>query len=333
MTHRTCAPTSIALALGALIVLAHAAPAIACPHWDCGGNAAELNELPLGELHLFPGQNTGEISAWNARIVGFMAPPDAPGGPHGYTLRVRDGRFSAVKGDVTLAGSDLLGSEILVENTGDGTTVTMIIHDHGTVMSWTEDPFPVDRYVLSSYDATQERYVPVCADATDTSADSAWAVLISGERYSWSAKAVDATGPQGAGWFNISCKDGALYKMKLMGYDPQPPPANPHSTTLAQRQATLKMLTADYCGTGYSFTETGTPLHWFNQAGWSDNGVPPASTFEAHWNVDGALCLEAPRLGISELQAIHDECARVNRQLPPCSEFAGAYEWGTENPQ
>lgn len=306
---------------------------VVCPVWECGTNAAELNELPIGELHLVPGQNTGETSAWSARIIDFVAPPGTPGGPLGYTLRVQDGRFSAARASVTLKGSELIGSKITIENTGDGTTVELIIHDHGTVPSWTGNPFPVDRYVLTSYDETQQRHVPVCTDASDTSHDSAWAVLVSGERYSWSAKSVIASGPTGAGWFNISCKDNALYKMKLMGYDPQPGPANTHSTTPEQRQATLKMVTADYCGTGYSFTETGTPLHWYNQAGWSDNGMPPSSTFEALWNHTGALCLDTPRLGTDELQDILDECASANKQLPLCSDFTGAYEWGTENPQ
>lgn len=340
MTHHVRIRVSLALVLGALAgcdasldPLDTTVRAIECPTWECGANAAEINELPLGELHLVPGQNTGAISAWNARIIGFMAPPDAPGGPFGYILRVQDGELSAVKNAFTLEGSDLLGSKITIENTGDDTTVELIIHDHGTVMSWTGNPFPVNRYLLTSYDATQQRHVPVCADATDTSHDSAWSVLVSGERYSWSAKSVVATGQEGAGWFNISCKDNALYKMKLMGYDPQPPAANPHSTTSAQRQATLKMVTADYCGTGYSFTETGTPLHWLNQAGWSDNGTPPASAFEAYWNHTGALCLDMPRQGMSELQAILDECASVDKQLPLCSDFAGVYEWSTEKPE
>lgn len=307
--------------------------AVTCPTWECGSNSAEINDLPIGELHLTPGQNTGNVSAWNARIIGFLAPPATPGGSGGYTLHVDGGRFSATKGPTTLTGSALLGSLITIENTGDGTTVDVIIHDHDTILSWTTSPFATDRYVLVSYNPALALYTPVCTDAEDTSADSAWAVLVAGERYSWSDKSVLATAQAGDGWFNIACEGNGLYKMKLMGYDPRPTAANPHQTTAEQRQATLKMVTADYCGTGTSFTETGTSLHWVNQPGWSDNGTPPASTFESFWGPNGALCLDAPRLGMDELQAIEDECASVGKVLPLCDGFAGAYEWVTENPQ
>lgn len=298
-----------------------------CDVSQCGSNAASLNDLPIGELHLFPGQNTGAPSAWNARIVGFVAPASAPGGPLGYTLRVQNGRFEAVKGPNVLTGAALEGSKILIEdgNFEPPRQADLIIHEHDTAMSWTtgaHPPYAIDRYVLTTLDHT-----PVCVDANDPGDNAAWAVLLSGERYSWSDKTVTATGAAAAGWFNIACEDNALYDMKFQGYDPQPAHADLPRTSANERQAALKMITADYCGTGRSFTETGTPLHWINDAAWSDNGPPPASTFEAKWDHTGALCLDNPRL--ATLAEVEAECG----PLPPCAGFQGPFEWQTENPQ
>src|SRR6185295_14525694 len=60
-----------------------------------------------------------------------------------------------------------------------------------------------------------------------------------------------------------------------------------------ERQAMLKMLVADYCGTGESFTVQGAPLMWKTQT------VPyPGETnvLEARWNEHGAMCIQTPRL-------------------------------------
>jgi hypothetical protein len=240
---------------------------------------------------------------------------------------VENGRFNAVKGPTVLTGAALEGSMILIEdrNYDPPRQSDLIIHEHDTRMSWTTgeySPYPINRYVLTTLDHT-----PVCVEASDPNDHNAWAVLLSGERYSWSDKTVAATGADAAGWFNIACEDNALYEMKFQGYDPQPAQPSMPTTNANERQAALKMITADYCGTGYSFTETGTPLHWINDALWSDNGAPQASTFEAKWDRTGALCLDNPRL--AALEEVQAECG----PLPSCAGFQGAFEWQTENPQ
>ncbi len=301
-----------------------------CDVAQCGSNAATLNQLPIGELHLFPGENTGELNNWDARIVGFMAPPWAPGGPDGYTLEVERGRFKAVKDDIVLEGPELEGSHILIdhesgdESDGEPQPANVIIREFDRVYSWTRrphDPYLIDRYLLTTIDDH-----PICNEDNEVSDDDAWAVVISGERYSWEEKAVTASGVDAEGWFNIACQNNALYDMKFQGYDPDPRGDNKPRTTAEQRQATLKMITADYCGTGFSFTETGTPLHWVNDDGWSSNGRPQSSIVEAKWNHEGAVCIERPRLfSRAEILA---ECGPI----PRCADYRGDYEWRSENP-
>ena len=74
------------------------------------------------------------------------------------------------------------------------------------------------------------------------------------------------------------------------------------------RQATLKMITADYCGGGQSYTANGTPVVWRNRAGTVDStDLHTPDAVEAVWTAGGALCLDTPRI------------ADVTCQLPSCA--------------
>lgn len=125
-----------------------------------------------------------------------------------------------------------------------------------------------------------------------------FAVLVKGEVYDASTAAVTLSKERGRLWFNIGCAGTALAKMKLMGYDPEETLTEPE-----QRQATLRMITARYCG-DQSFTEDHVPLVWQNASDW----FQPETTFdvgtigkiEAAWDKDGAICLNEPRLATRE---------------------------------
>ncbi|MCA9700567.1 MAG: hypothetical protein KC431_23780, partial [Myxococcales bacterium] len=69
--------------------------------------------------------------------------------------------------------------------------------------------------------------------------------------------------------------------------------------------------TADYCGTGHSYTADGTPMDWENQGGTVVPGGP--GDLEAYWNANGALCLDQPRLV---------DPAEVDCSLPSCDDFS-----------
>ncbi len=296
-----------------------------CPEDECGVNAATANELYVGEGHLFQGQHTGRVNARGVKIVDFLPPDGSPG----YILRVQNGRFVASRPGSTLTGAGLVGSTIAYLDTQSARAVEITLDAVASVPSWTETPVAVERYVFKSYDAVAGTEVPVCDEAGDLTEESAWAVVLGAERYSLTSKSVIESGPGAAGWFTITCSGNALYKMKMMGYEPLADPGATYLTTPDQRQATLKMITADYCGTGRSFTEDGTDLSWINDGGWSQttnqNGI-----HEAFWNAQGARCLDIPRLGqMAEIQA---ECAQAGLTLGPCANFAGHYEWQSINP-
>jgi hypothetical protein len=115
--------------------------------------------------------------------------------------------------------------------------------------------------------------------------------------------------PPSPSWFNLACAGTAMAKMHLLRHteaSSNPGGMPPQLTTRAQRTAMLKMLTADYCGTGRRFTQDGHPLLWKDVNGWyTSRGFPiglstvPASQIEAIWSADGATCMNTPRLADS----------------------------------
>ena len=79
----------------------------------------------------------------------------------------------------------------------------------------------------------------------------------------------------------------------------------------ARQDATLKMITADYCGIGHSFTDQGIEVAWENTA---QTVTSNETEIEAMWGADGAICLDTPRF--SSIQDIKSTCPEPP---PPCS--------------
>jgi len=121
--------------------------------------------------------------------------------------------------------------------------------------------------------------------------------------------------------FNLACGGTATAKMLLTRHARAGSiDDNNHTvydTNDQQRTAMLKMLTADYCGTGHAFTVTGQRLAyadaWTEFEGWSED-----SELEAVWDARGARCLNTPRRGSYIVEEIRQHCG-----LPrPCRSLA-----------
>lgn len=120
--------------------------------------------------------------------------------------------------------------------------------------------------------------------------DETSVVLLTDELYDIEGKTVHPNEP---GWVTMACRGHALAKMKFMGHDPN----DQYDSSWQQRQAALKMITADYCGKGLSFTAVGQPLAWIDERGnFPEHLLPSVDGVEARWSEDGALCLDTPRL-------------------------------------
>ena len=204
-----------------------------------------------------------------------------------YILEVSGASITARpadSGSPVRSGRDLVGLTLQLEDAAGGRSVIEFA-GVGTTAYWAGPTEAVPTYTLTYTSTTHSDPQPLCTTNRNE------AILFAGDRYDAERKTVMATGAATAGWFNIACSGTALAKLHLTRHTEA---SEIVKTTAIERQAMLKMFTADVCGDGTSFTVHGQPLLWadanhltaFNQ---------PAATLEAVWTERGAVCLDTPR--------------------------------------
>ncbi len=244
------------------------------PIWSCGTcefkNSPTLGAHPLGTVRI--GEGTRDSA-------GLLAVRDPGGTLHPVAIVDHAVVARTPEGDVD--GDALVGWGLVVEHT-DRTRSEIGIEAYEEVADWVTGS-PVATYGLD-YQSVGERK-GVCAGL---GRDGTNVTIVAGETYDDATKTVTPDQPAFA---TFACRGHALAKMRLMGYAPN----DGYGSTWEDRQATLKMLTADYCGTGESFTVVGQPLSWLDRLGLFTPDVAKASKLEARWDLDGAQCLDTPR--------------------------------------
>lgn len=279
-------------------------------------NAAYVGPFAVGSLHL-----DGAPNADGVTVLGLRSP-----GGTTYALRT-DGdelvAWDAVTDAPVATGAALVGWTLALysSSTAEPLDVQILGHD-AQVPSLAEGGAPLSGYALAYDDPSNPgELVPVCQRSADGPAAIA-ATVIRGELYDEESKDVLAAPDS----LTIACFGYAAAKTKLLGYGPnQEFPGDDEPATAAQRQATLRMLTADYCGSGRSFTAHGTPLAWENAAETVTTQVTRWIDIEAIWDDDGALCLSNPRL--ATLDEVADHC-----EIPLCTPalvHSTPHEWTT----
>jgi hypothetical protein len=285
-----------------------------CTPWRCGYNTSEVNGKSLQELHL-----GGDPNDDGVELVGFLAPAGVPFDweldVEGDALVARGGQF----GNSTLSGDQLIGSTLLLQ-VESNLVVPVVVADHDEVESWASNGEPVSAYALVYADLDTPSLLHGVCKGTLVDPLMASVVVLAGERYDLEDKTVIADQD---GWITLACAGSAAAKMALLGYGPNAElEGDAAPASVAQRQATLKMITADYCGTGHSYTVDGTPLLWENQSGTVvlDPEVEPGA-HEAIWTANGALCLDTPRVV---------DPGEVSCSLPSCDGYTlDDGEWAT----
>jgi hypothetical protein len=285
-----------------------------CPRWRCGYNTSEINGKSLQELHL-----DGDPNSDGVELVGFLPPLglllDYELDTEGDALIARGGLFGSSK----LRGHQLIGGVLLVKVEA-GLIVPVVIADYEEVDSWSADGDPVSAYALTYADLEAPLLQRSVCKGTLVDPLQASVVILAGERYDLDGKTVI---PDQDRWFTLACAGSAAAKMSLLGYGPNAELDGAPSTA-DQRQSTLKMITADYCGDGTSYTEDGTALLWENQSGSVNAPDADPDDLEAVWTADGALCLDTPRV----VDAGDVACA-----LPSCDSLTlDDGEWATYLP-
>lgn len=310
-----------------------------CPIEACGLNGPHLADRILGELDL-----DGMPGSAGLAIVEFLSKDG-----RSLELDIAGAEFIGREretGIATLAGGRLVGAEIVLERQADDGALSewrvRIDGVHGLArMSTQGGEIPAYRLSYRPTDSGGQ-FAPLCPDGAS-------ALVITGERYDVATLAIL---PQALDdrRFRLACKSDALAKAKLMSYDPALPAGHRYHTDPAQRRATLAMLTADYCGTGFRFAKPGNKLLWRNRADWMVVGRPDerpleraagratsnhptrSAIMEAVWNERGAVCLNTPRPGTHDGRAdIEAVCGRSIPRCSPALEERG--EWITWLPQ
>jgi hypothetical protein len=117
-----------------------------------------------------------------------------------------------------------------------------------------------------------------------------------------------------SGVFTFACENAALGKCVNFGYAPWRELTS-GGTLAAHHQACTRMVRADYCGDGTSFTLNGTPINIYDGVGIQADTETMA--FEAEWTAEGAACLSGRRRESTGVPA----CA-ASLAIPDCGDTA-----------
>lgn len=303
-----------------------------CPEFGCGANSPVVDtRFDFHDLNLGGNSRAAEALPGGARLA--TAIPNAAGlmttipnsiglaivaaGPaqraqivkgRSYDLSVIDGRFiGTCTGCGTLQGSALVGATItLTMQTKTGPVPRYVITIASVrEMSYFRGSGKTAAYTLQWRDINGGPTTNLCNNIklledliAQQHGDEGYAaqelmglqtyetVIFEGDRIYSDTMRTDKTGNDS--WFNIGCAGHTLAKLRLTQN-------TIHSQTPAweSRQATLKLLTADYCDAGIPLTVAGQRLVW--QGDLMGYYSAPLE-IEARWTEAGATCLYAPRL-------------------------------------
>lgn len=271
-----------------------------------GCNCSETNSPAVNNFS-FPELNEdGEPNGDSVSLVGAITPDNVL-----VPLEAIGDELVAHTAGSDVMGPELIGYEIRV-NTPNG-LFDLLITAYELHESWADGEPDISAYGLryASAEYPTGDGGSVCPGYPD---DAAVVTVIGGETYDSEHKTIAIQGDDD--WFTLACADEAAYKMKRMNYGPnQEFRGGTGPATSAERTATLKMITADYCGAGTSYTAQGTEVAWMDMAGTVGPSVPPAGAqLEAYWTETGAVCLDTPRL-VNRTE-VEEEC-----DLPLCDEI------------
>lgn len=110
--------------------------------------------------------------------------------------------------------------------------------------------------------------------------------------------------------FTLTCTSGTNGKCARMGYLPGWTTAGGESLT-PYFEACVRMMRADYCGDGHSYTVPGVPVDLHDRANRRTRHDRDMS-FEAVWGAGGAVCVRRPRdPSRASLMQIAERCPRL----------------------
>jgi len=268
---------------------------IDCQPWICGSNSPVIATYPFHELNI----------NGLANDKGFQVISLDKAGIH-YHLSVELGKIVGRYGSLEIRDAALQGAQIRLRRGAQ----LFAIQISGVGSVWTFAKLAGSSRQLQTYQldvgeiiggAPPTRWVNLCSNppsrdnADVLGMNTFHSLVFEGERIDRDAKTIStALDPS---WFNIGCAGHTLAKMAINGQTEAAHQAFGFDTTILERQAFMKMLVADYCGTGTAWTVSGQPLQWTDWRGYTQYVASPANLeLEARWSPNGAVCVNTPRV-------------------------------------
>jgi len=240
------------------------------------------------------------LCTWQAASGQKFEPPEAQSvAVVGTAFQIREGRR-------LLRQEELKGSILTIrDDKGDEQVVRV-----DSAMQDPKDP-DIELYGMSIKDLPSGEWRNMCQPGPD---GLAMAFPLSGN---WTADGRHVA----ANSFMLTCTSGAIGKCVRFGYKPWR--TGPAGEPLWQyHQACTRMVRADYCGDGTSWTRDGTPIDYFDRLNINSADRDQGMSFEAAWAVDGAVCVAHTRIAdIISVDALLKRCpARFQRAADQCTE-------------
>lgn len=282
-----------------------------CDDWGCGKNSPVIGGLAFHEVHPRGLPNSAGLTVGDFRT--------ASGIP--LALQADGHRLRGVTAyGKRLEGNLLIGATLDLFHNG-ASFARLTIQNAGTTPFWVgaAGSVPVYTFVYQQPDGHTDNLCPGVGLSSNEAAKfggAHTAILFSGDRYDPVTKTIPATGAAAGDWINIACAGTATAKIHLMRHTEAGRDSS-HPTTVAQRTAMLKMFTADYCGTGQTFTVSGQPLAILDNGGWFGPPTGGVESIEAIWTEQGAACLDHARREDQDAN-IYDKIAEVCPLPPSC---------------
>lgn len=224
----------------------------------------------------------GPIAA--AALVALIGAGAAAGQETTAVVAVRGTAFVVTLPEGRTLTQDELAGVVLDVGDERGGTLTVRIDGHAV-----DRKDPAGEVVLYRMSAQDERggWRELC---DPDPAGERWAFPIEG---TWTATGEHLPGPAGA--LTVTCSSGTVGKCVRAGYKPWA--SLPDGTSLwDHHQACVRMLRADYCGDGRSWTRDGTAVDIYDRVGIQRTEPVAGMGFEAGWGKDGATCVAKPRI-------------------------------------
>jgi hypothetical protein len=193
-------------------------------------------------------------------------------------------RFYAVSSYGVVSGYDLIGARFS-GLLSDGTTLRLRIDGIEPSISDRETHF----YVVSY--RSGDSWSPLCG--TGSGGIPVQAIPLRG---AWDHRqGVPGGGAKiyESGLITFACRGAALAKCVELGYKPW--------RYDRHHQACVRMLRADYCGDGRSWTKSGRKINLYDGIGIQEDDQGWSG--EAEWSTTGALCIRKPRVILDDMPA------------------------------